>query len=119
MAYVVNQPTLIAPWPELDEFVRSIGPFLACAWCALERSRGISAPVAFGGLASDALDTLEMLQVLRRVPLGEVGSAARSLYEPLAWTYQPLWLRPGVDMGGPAGRCAREVGWRMQLERQA
>lgn len=99
MAYVVNQPTLSVPWPELDEFVRSIGPFLACAWCALERSRNVSAPVASGGLASDALDTLVTLRVLHRLPLGDVRSTARSLYEPLAWSYQPSWLRPDVDMG--------------------
>lgn len=99
MAYVVNQPTLIVPWPELDEFVRSIGPFLACAWCALERSRSISAPVAPGRLASDALDTLAMLQVLHRARVGDAGIAARSLYEPLAWSYRSSWLRPHVDMG--------------------
>lgn len=112
MAYVVNQQTLNVPWPELDEFVRSIGPFLACAWCALERSRSISAPVASGGLACDALDTLAMLKVLRRVPVGDVGSTARSLYEPLAWSYQPSWLRPDVDMGalltGALARWASE-----------
>lgn len=112
MAYVVNQPTLNVPWPELDEFVRSIGPFLACAWCALERSRSISAPVASGGLASDALDTLAMLQVLHRARLGDVGTQARSLYEPLAWSYRPSWLRTDVDMGaqltGALARWANE-----------
>ncbi|MNU68591.1 hypothetical protein D3C71_579600 [compost metagenome] len=98
MAYVVHQPTLIARWPELDEFVRSIGPFLACAWCALERSRVVSAPVALGGLASDALDTLAKLQVLRRVPIEDPRPAARSLYEPLAWSYRASWSRAGTDL---------------------
>lgn len=98
MAYVVHQPTLIAPWPELDEFVRSIGPFLACAWCALERSRSISSPVASGTLASDALDTLATLQVLRRNPVEDTGSEARSLYEPLAWSYQSSWSRPDANL---------------------
>jgi len=98
VAYVVNQPTLPLPWPELDEFVRSVGPFLACAWCALERSRIISAPVATGGLASDALDTLAALQVLRRIPIEDSQLAARSLYDPLAWVYQPRWSRPGANL---------------------
>ena len=98
MAYVVNQPTLISHWPELDNFVRSIGPFLACAWCALERSRTASSPVAPEGLASQALDTLAALRVLHRIPVEGARSAARSLYEPLAWSYQPPWSRTGVNL---------------------
>ncbi len=98
MAYVVNQQTLILPWPELDEFVRSIGPFLACAWCALERSRSLSAPVASSGLASDALDTLATLQVLRRLSIDDPNSTARALYEPLAWSYQSPWSRPDANL---------------------
>ena len=69
VAYVVTQPTLISHWPELDDFVRSIGPFLTCAWCALERSRTVSGPVAAEGLASAALDTLASLRVLQRIPI--------------------------------------------------
>lgn len=95
MAYVVNQPTLNALWPELDSIVRSTGPFLACAWCALERSRTVSAPVAPQGLAIQALETLSNLNVLQLVPLNQKG-AARSLYEPFAWTYQ----RPWGDLSG-------------------
>ncbi len=98
MAYVVNQPTLTSPWPELDEFVRSIGPFLGCAWCALERSRVVSAPVASGGLASDALDTLATLQVLSRIPIEDPRPVARSLYEPLAWSYRAFWSRSGSNL---------------------
>ena len=98
MAYVVNQPTLISPWPELDSFVRSLGPFLACAWCALERSRTASAPVAAGTLGSEALDTLASLQVLERACIEGSTFAARSLYEPLAWNYHHRWSRPGVNL---------------------
>lgn len=98
MAYVVTQPTLISHWPELDDFVRSMGPFLACAWCALERSRTVSAPVAAEGLASAALDTLASLQVLQRTPFEGLKPDARSLYEPLAWTYQAAWSRKGVNL---------------------
>ncbi len=97
VAYVVDQPTLIAPWPELDSFVRSIGPFLACAWCALERSRTHSAPVAPDGLAAQAIETLEALQVLRAVVPAASFPAARSLYEPLSWIYREPWDR--VDLG--------------------
>ena len=98
VAYVVTQPTLISHWPELDDFVRSIGPFLACAWCALERSRTVSGPVAAEGLASAALDTLASLRVLQRIPIAAPNSGARSLYEPLAWTYQAAWSRQDVSL---------------------
>lgn len=98
MAYVVTQPTLISHWPELDDFVRSIGPFLACAWCALERSRTVSAPVAAEGLASAALDTLASLRVLQRASIEGPKPDARSLYEPLAWNYQAAWSRKGVNL---------------------
>lgn len=98
MAYVVTQPTLISHWPELDDFVRSIGPFLACAWCALERSRTVSGPVAAEGLASAALDTLASLRVLERTSIEGPHSGARSLYEPLAWTYQAAWSRQEVNL---------------------
>ncbi len=99
VAYVVNQPTLLATWPELDTFVRSIGPLLACAWCALERSRNESSPVATEGLAVQALETLSALRVLDAVPLPLAGNAARSRYEPLAWSYRAPWSRPDVDLG--------------------
>jgi hypothetical protein len=98
VAYVVSQPTLISPWPELDNFVRSIGPFLACAWCALERSRTASSPVAAEGLASQALDTLAALRVLHRVSVERSRDAARSLYEPLAWSYRSPWSRQDVNV---------------------
>lgn len=75
-----------------------MGPFLACAWCALERSRTVSAPVAAEGLASAALDTLASLQVLQRTPFEGLKPDARSLYEPLAWTYQAAWSRKGVNL---------------------
>jgi len=98
VAYVVSQPTLISPWPELDNFVRSIGPFLACAWCALERSRTASSPVAAEGLASQALDTLATLRVLHREPVECSRLAARSLYEPLAWSYKSPWSRSDLNL---------------------
>lgn len=90
MAYVVNQPNLNALRPELDSFIRSIGPFLACAWCALEKSRTVSAPAAPQGLTIQALETLSSLNVLQLVPLNQKG-AARSLYEPFAWAYHTPW----------------------------
>lgn len=98
MAHVVNQPTLSASWQELDIFVRSLGPFLACTWCALERSRTESRPVAAGGLATQAIETLSSLRVLRQVPLPLSTGAARSLYEPVAWSYHPPWSRPEIDL---------------------
>lgn len=98
MAYVVSQPNLISPWPELDDFVRSIGPFLACAWCALERSRTACSPVATEGLASQALDTLATLRVLHRVPVECSRLAARSLYEPVAWSYKSPWSRSDLNL---------------------
>jgi len=98
VAYVVSQPTLIPPWPELDNFVRSIGPFLACAWCALERSRTASSPIAAEGLASQALDTLATLRVLHRVPIERSRLAARSLYEPLAWSYRSPWSSSDLNL---------------------
>lgn len=98
MAYVVSQQTLIEPWPELDSFVRSLGPFLACAWCALERSRTKNSPVAAEGLASQALDTLANLRVLHRVPVEHSRLAARSLYEPLAWSYESPWSSSDVSL---------------------
>lgn len=98
MAYVVNQPTLNLPWPELDDFVRSIGPFLGCAWCALERSRVVGAPVAAEGLAAGALDTLASLGVLVRISPDGPMPEARSLYDPLAWTYQSAWSRSDVNL---------------------
>ncbi len=109
MAYVVTQPTLISHWPELDDFVRSIGPFLACAWCALERSRTVSAPVAAEGLASAALDTLTSLRVLQRTSIQGIKADARSLYEPLAWTYQAAWLRKDVNL--EAGLTKALIQW--------
>lgn len=98
MAYVVNQPTLISTWPELDAFVRSLGPLLACAWCALERSRTASAPIASGSLGSEALDTLASLEVLDRAYAEGSIYTARSLYESLAWSYRHRWSRPDVDL---------------------
>lgn len=98
MAYVVSQPTLIAHCPELDDLLRSMGPFLACAWCALERSRTLSAPVAPDGLASQAIGALASLRVLHEAPFEVSPHIARSLYEPLAWRYQEPWTRPGAEL---------------------
>lgn len=54
----------------------------------IQDSKCTSAPPQ--GLAIQALETLSHLNVLQLVPLNKKG-AARSLYEPFAWTYQPPW----------------------------
>lgn len=95
MIYGRSQQTLLPSWPELDSLVVSLGPFYTCAWCALERSTTVSAPVS-----ADPSVTRQLLAFLRSagvVSLAESGRpiVKRSLYEPVSWSYQPDWELPG------------------------
>lgn len=88
MIYGRDQQTLIAPWPELDALLVSLGPFYACAWCALERSTSISAPIA-----ADTATPQHLLLFLKTAGLlAETGAPngpiRRSLYDPISWSYR-------------------------------
>lgn len=87
MIYGRDQQTLIPPWPDLDALLIALGPFYACAWCALERSTSISAPVA----ADTAIAQHLLLFLKTAGVLAETGSSnsstRRSLYEPVSWSY--------------------------------
>jgi len=86
--YGRDQQTLIPPGPELDSLLVSLGPFYACAWCALERSTSISAPVA----ADTAVAQRLLLFLKTAGVLAETGPSngytRRSLYEPISWSYR-------------------------------
>lgn len=91
----LGQQTLLPSWPELDALVVSLGPFYACAWCALERSTTISAPDS-----PDPAVIRQLLAFLRGA--GAVapqescaGPVKRSLYEPVSWSYMKDWQLPG------------------------
>lgn len=89
-----SQQTLLPSWPELDSLVVSLGPFYTCAWCALERSTTVSAPVS-----ADPSITHQLLTFLRSAgvvaPAGQDSlSTKRSLYEPVSWAYQKDWALP-------------------------
>lgn len=88
MIYGRDQQTLISPWPDLDALLVSLGPFYACAWCALERSTSVSAPVA-----ADPAIARHLLLFLRAAGVladtgSPNGSARRSLYDPISWSYR-------------------------------
>jgi len=89
--YEQSQQTLHYSWPELDALVVSLGPFYACAWCALERSTRISAPVA-----ADPQVVRQLLVFLQSA--GVLSHSAipgdrtrRSLYDPVSWIYRDSW----------------------------
>lgn len=87
MIYGRSQQTLISPWPDLNALLRSLGPFYACAWCALERSTSISAPVAADpAVPHHLLVFLKTAGVVAEVPPSE-GLVRRSLYAPISWSY--------------------------------
>lgn len=89
--YGHSQQTLPSSWPELDALVVSLGPFYACAWCALERSARVSAPVsADPTVLKQLLAFLESAGVLME-PGVRSDRARRSLYDPISWDYRDRW----------------------------
>lgn len=93
-----SQQTLLPSWPALESLVVSLGPFYTCAWCALEQSTTVGAPVS-----ADPSVTPQLLLFLKSA--GVVSDvepdrrfAKRSLYGPAAWSYDPDWDLPG-DLG--------------------
>ncbi len=129
MIYGRDQQTLISPWPDLDALLVSLGPFYACAWCALERSTSVSAPVA-----ADPSVTQYLLLFLRTAGvLAEAGSSnastRRSLYDPISWSYQgsrqlPANLSASLAQALRAwhpslGAQDRQWLWRQLSEREA
>jgi len=86
--YGRDQQTLIPPGPDLDALLVSLGPFYACAWCALERSTSISAPVAADtAVAQHLLLFLQTAGILAETGSSN-GSTKRSLYDPISWSYR-------------------------------
>lgn len=95
MIYGRNQQTLMSPWPDLDALLVSLGPFYACAWCALERSTSVSAPIAADpAVAQHLLLFLKAAGVLAEVA-SSGSSARRSLYDPIRWNYRDCAELPG------------------------
>jgi len=89
--YGQSQQTLPASWPELDALVVSLGPFYTCAWCALERSTKVSAPVSADPLVLKQLMAfLESAGVLVEASARN-DRAQRSLYDPVSWAYLDRW----------------------------
>lgn len=129
MIYGGDQQTLLPPWPSLDALLVSLGPFYACAWCALERSTSISAPIA-----ADAQVAHDLLMFLKAAGLlAETGTSngltRRSLYDPIVWSYRG-GSQLQNDLSGPLARALREwypsLGaqdrqwlWRQLSEREA
>lgn len=88
MIYGRDQQTLISPWPDFDALLVSLGPFYACAWCALERSTSISAPIAADpAIAQHLLLFLKTAGVLAEKSSSN-ASTRRSLYDPVSWSYR-------------------------------
>ncbi|WP_251277187.1 hypothetical protein, partial [Enterobacter hormaechei] len=58
-----------------------------CAWCALERSTSVSAPVSSDpAVAQQLLQFLKSAGVVTGSSSGN-GVVKRSLYEPVSWSY--------------------------------
>lgn len=113
MIYERNQQTLNSPWPGLDALLVSLGPFYACAWCALERSTSISAPVAADpAVAQHLLLFLKTAGVLTETGASS-GSLRRSLYDPVRWSY-----REGTQLPGDLGAVLTSAlsSWNSSLE---
>lgn len=106
MIYGRDQQTLISPWPDLDALLVSLGPFYACAWCALERSTSISAPVAADpAIAQHLLLFLKAAGVLAETGSSN-GSTRRSLYDPVSWSYRESSQLPD-DLGASLTHALR------------
>lgn len=91
MTHGINQPTLLSPRPDLDTLARALGPYYACAWCALERSRTISAPAAFDPLTlKQLLAYLAAAGVVDPAPQTD-SPTRRSRYDPITWSYTSAW----------------------------
>lgn len=113
MTYERSQQTLNSPWPGLDALLVSLGPFYACAWCALERSTSISAPVAADpAVAQHLILFLKTAGVLAETGASS-GSARRSLYDPLRWCYRESTQLPG-DLGALLTRAL--ASWNSSLD---
>jgi hypothetical protein len=113
--YGRDQQTLIPPGPDLDALLVSLGPFYACAWCALERSTSISAPVA----ADTAVAQRLLLFLQTAGVLAETGSSngptKRSLYDPISWSYRESSQLPD-DLSTSLAHALRA--WRPSLGAQ-
>lgn len=114
--YGQSQQTLSASWPELDALVVSLGPFYTCAWCALERSTRVSAPVAADPtVLKQLLAFLENAGVLLE-PGVRNDRTRRSLYDPISWSYLDSWDGAG-DLEAALSQSLRS--WRSALDGDA
>lgn len=116
MIYGRSQQTLLPSWPELDSLVVSLGPFYTCAWCALERSTSVSAPVSSDpAVAQQLLQFLKSAGVVTGSSSGN-GAVKRSLYEPVSWSYvDDLILPDDLD----AALKGMLDAWRPTLDKHA
>lgn len=113
MIYGRDQQTLIPSWPALDALLVSLGPFYACAWCALERSISVSAPVAADpAIAQHLLLFLKAAGVLAEGESSN-GATRRSLYDPISWSY-----KDGAGLSGNLGALLTQAlsAWRPLLD---
>lgn len=116
--YGNTQPTLIPSWPELESLVVALGPFYTCAWCALERSVLVGAPVS-----ADTSVVISLVEALKGFGVvaasgSKSGPVRRSLYEPVSWAYSEKWSLQGdfaTTLIGVLDAWRREL---LQHERQ-
>lgn len=113
MIYGSSQQTLIPSWPALGALLESLGPFYACAWCALERSVSVSAPVgADPAIAQHLLLFLKAAGVLAEGESAD-GAIRRSLYDPISWSYKDR-----AELSGNLGALLTQAlsAWRPLLD---
>lgn len=90
-----TQPTLPPTDRDLASYAQSLGLVRLAAWCALERSTSVAAPLSTGiALTRRLVHLLDDTGLLQMPLLSPERLVRRSLYEPLAWRYVVDWGEP-------------------------